>query len=318
MTPEDRDLLAALRAEELDLRQALSRLGSRLGDLESRIAANGHGPVLPPVPAAELPPVPPLVPPPVLPPLPAPDLPPVPRLRAEFDMARWLSRLGAFFMVLALISLDSYFHLHRSLGRAGQLAVVGGISVGLVALGRRLRAQGLPAYGHTVAAAGLGGLYVTLYAATAVAPWQLITHPVAGGLLLLLWSLYVFDLARRSNSQALAVLALVLAYVTTGLNPSVRFGLGADLLLAGTAVLFLLRSGWLPLASISLGWTYLVIARRLLFDQEGEFTFDTSRALAFAPHAVYLVAAWGAFMAGVLLAPRLRPPARLAFLSTNN
>ena len=84
------------------------------------------------------------------------------------------------------------------------------------------------------------------------------------------------------------------------------------------AVLFLLRSAWLVLAYVSLVATYLAIARRLLFDEDGAFLFDTSRALAFAPHAVYLVAAWSAFTLGVLLAPLLRPAPRVVLLTINN
>jgi hypothetical protein len=321
MTSEDRDLLARLRTEEIELREALTRLESRLGALEVRAAANGTAtlPPLPPLEHAaevELPPLPPLE----LPPIPPADLPPVPVARAprEHRIGRWLTRLGALFFVLLLISLDAFFHLHRYMGRAGQLALMGGISVALVALGDRLRGRGLTGYGNTLLAAGLGGLYVTLYAATAIPPWQLLTNPVAGGLVLLLWSLYVFDLARRMSSQPLALLALLLAYVTTALNPVARFTLGADLLLAGTAVLFLIRFGWMTLAWLGLAGTYLALIRRLLFDQNGQFTFDTSRALAFAPHAVYLIAAWGAFTAGVLLTARLRLGARHALLTMNN
>jgi hypothetical protein len=236
----------------------------------------------------------------------------------EFRIGPWLTRLGALFVLLALISLDAWFHLHRFLGRSGQLALMGAVSLILVAVGRRLLRRDLPIYGRTLMAAGLGALYFTFYAATAIAPWQLVTNPVAGGVILLLWSVYVFDLARRMQSQPMALLALILAFVTTSLNPVPRFTLGADLLLAGTAVLFLIRYGWLALAYVGLAGTYLAFARRMLFNQYGEFTFDTSRALAFTPHAVYLVAAWGAFTAGVLFAPRVKAGGRFTLLTLNN
>jgi hypothetical protein len=342
MTPEDRELLQRLRAEEEDLRRALTSLEARLGQLEARAGANGapHFPPLPVVAAhgdveSTLPPLPgesafsptaafaqPVLPP-ILPEIPAAELPPVPphaaKPQMEFRIGRWLTRLGALFFVLFLISLDAYFHLHQLLGRTGQLALMGAVSVVLVAFGRRLQRRDLPGYGRTLMAAGLGGLYFTLYAATAIPPWQLVTNPVAGGLIMLLWSVYVFDLARRMSSQPLAVLALALAYVSTSLNPMLRFTLGADLLLAGTAVLFLLRYGWLTLAYLGLAGTYLAIMRRLFFNEQGEFVFDTSRALAFAPHAVYLIAAWGAFTAGVLFAPAtVRRGGRLTLLTLNN
>ncbi len=333
MTPEDRDLLTRLRAEEEELRRALADLSTRLGDLEARAGTNGTAPpplrlfphaILPDVPPhdesapdTELPPLPVE---PVLPAVPPAELPPVPSAHQhiEFRIGRWITRIGALFVLLALISADAYWHVHRFLGRPGQLALMGAISVILVAVGRHLQKRDLLVYGRTLMAAGLGGLYFTLYAATAIPPWQLVTNPVAGGLLLLLWSVYVFDLARRMQSQPLALLALILAYVTTSLNPVVRFTLGADLLLAGMSVLFLLRYGWLALTYVGLAGTYLALARQLLYNQYGEFTFDTSRALAFAPHAVYLIAAWGAFTCAVLFAPRVTAGARFTLLTLNN
>ena len=344
MTPEDRELLQRLRAEEEDLRRALTSLEARLGELEARAGANGapHFPPLPVI-ASTSPAVEPSLPPlpedaavpgstfsptaaftaPILPQIPAAELPPIPshvaKPQMEFRIGRWLTRLGALFFVLFLISLDAYFHLHRFLGRTGQLGLMGVVSIVLVAVGRRLQARDLPVYGRTLMAAGLGGLYFTLYAATAIPPWQLVTNPVAGGIIMLLWSVYVFDLARRMKSQPLAVLALLLAYVSTSLNPMLRFTLGADLLLAGTAVLFLLRYGWLALAYLGLAGTYLAILRRLFFNEQGEFVFDTSRALAFAPHAVYILAAWGAFTVGVLFAPAsVRAAGRMTLLTLNN
>jgi hypothetical protein len=349
MTNEDRDLLQRLRAEEEDLRRALAQIGARLDQLEVRAGANGLPTVPPPIPsfsdrlpAGSLPPLPPSIiehaasgalpplpvtpfVPPILPAIPAAELPPIPAAAPppppakppiEFRLGPWLTRLGALFFVLTLISLDAVFHLHHYLGRAGQLGLMGGVSVVLVALGRRLERRHLRAYGRTLMAAGLGGLYFTCYAATAIPPWQLVTNPIVGGIVLLLWSAYVFDLARRGRSQPLALLALVLAYVSSSLNPVTRFTLAADLILAGTAVLFFLRFGWRILLSFSLAGTYLAIARRLLINENNELVFDTSRALAFAPHAVYLVAAWGAFTAAVLLGRAFRT--KVVFLTVNN
>jgi hypothetical protein len=329
MTNEDRDLLQRLRAEEEDLRRALAQIGARLDELETRAGANGAAPAFPPLPPVEspheeahLPPVPPAT----LPEIPAAELPPVPtgppmpppapNAPLEFRLGRWLTRLGALFFVLALISLDAYFHLHRYIGRAGQLGLMGAVSIVLVAVGRRFERRDLRGYGRTLMAAGLGGLYFVCYAATAIPPWQLVTNPILGGVILLLWSVYVFDLARRRQSQPLALLAIVLAYVSSSLNPVVRFTLAADLILAGTAVVFFLRYGWRMLLGFSLAGTYLAIARHLLINGDNALVFDTSRALAFAPHAVYLVAAWGAFTVAVV---RGRDPrSQLTFLTVNN
>ena len=109
-------------------------------------------------------------------------------------------------------------------------------------------------YGRTLMAAGLGGLYFTCYAATAIPPWQLITNPFLGGIVLLLWSAYVFDLARRTALAAAGVAGPACWPMSAArLNPTVRFTLAADLILAGTAVLFFLRYGWRYAAGLRAG-----------------------------------------------------------------
>jgi hypothetical protein len=168
--------------------------------------------------------------------------------------------------------------------------------------------------------AGLAGLYFTIYAAVALEPLRVVHQPFVGGILLLLWSAYVLYLADRRKSQLLALFAILLAYLSSALNPLVSFTMGADLLLAATAVIFLLRNGWAVLSYLALAGTYLALLRRLIVNEDNELVFDTSRALAFAPHAIYLIGAWVIFTAAVLLAraPGFAGGKRFAFLTLNN
>ena len=114
--------------------------------------------------------------------------------------------------------------------------------------------------------------------------------------------------------------SIVLAYVSTAINPIGRFSMAADLLLAATAVFFLLRRGWAALSYFSLIATYFALLRRLVIDENGQLVLDTSRTLPFAPYAVYLISAWAVFTAAVLISTGVpfRGGKRLAFLTLNN
>jgi uncharacterized membrane protein YwzB len=175
-------------------------------------------------------------------------------------------------------------------------------------------------FGLSLAAMGLAGLYVTFYAAHYFPSVAIITSPLLAGLLLLLWSAYVLRLASRENSQALALFAILLAYFSTAINPLGRFTMAADLLLAGMAVLFLWRSGWTALTWVAVLGTNYALLRRLVIDDNGEFSLETSHALPFAPYAIYLIAAWVIFTVGIVFARNssFRRDKRIALLSLNN
>jgi hypothetical protein len=347
MTPEDRDLLLSLRRRQGDLQQALERLNAQLGALEARAAAPETLPplpvdaVLPPIPAhvvtgAAAHPLPPIPDAPVgqtpagqapvihAPP-PAPTTP-TPGPSFEFHFGRWLTRMGALFLVLSVIFFASWvdvtYHIHERLGPVGKLGIMGLASVLATALGQRLERKkaGLLFFGRTLMAAGLACLYVTFYAAYFYEPLRVIGSPLVAGLLLLLWSIYVLLLAERKKSQTLALFAITLAYVGTAINPVGSFTMAADLILAATAMVFLLRNGWAALSYFSLLGAYLALLRRLVLDENGDLVFDTSRALHFWPYASYLAFAWLIFTAAVLLtaSPGFRGGKRLAFLSLNN
>ena len=345
MTPEDRELLQTLRREQAELQLTLSRIGHQLDALEAG-AQNGHAPpVLPDLPdlpatapmlqdlelpdqavRAEIPPAPPHIPLPSLPTAevpPVPRLPPVPRPSLEFQFARWLTRIGALFGVITVALILSYLphgYLLAHLGRGGIISMCGAICVGVVILGMRLERKHLVFFGRSVLALGLAGLYVTLYAAHSFDPVRVIDNPLVAGMLLLLWSGYAFYLAVQRKSQSLALFSIALAYFSTTMNPIGNFTMAADLLLAGTAVVFLILNGWAALSYLSLLVTYFALLRRLVIDENGEFVLDTSRALPFAPYAVYLIGAWVIFTTAVMLStrPSFRGGKRITFLSLNN
>jgi hypothetical protein len=345
MTPDDRELVLSLRRQQASLAEALEKIGARLGELEGRLEHTAEPPPLPAIPAshdAELPPLPPepteTAQPTMetsveLPPVPAHTkettpapppviLPPVPRASLEFQFGRWLIRIGAVLAVLTLILGDFYlFHRHW-LGPVGIFASGGALSFIIIALGERSERKrpGMIYFGRTITALGLALLYVTFYAGATVAALQVVHNPVLGGLLLLSWSVYVLVLAERKQSQTLSLFAIALAYFSSAINPVGTLTMGADLLLAATALLFLLRNGWAALSYLCLAGTYLAPLRRLLTDENGGLSFEHSRTIHFLPYAVYLAGAWLIFTACVLLstAPTFRGAKRFAFLTLNN
>jgi hypothetical protein len=340
MSPEDRDILLSLRRQQADLQQTLEKLNAQLGALEARsdVAApeTFPHPSLPPLPVEPpLPPIPPHhatgpagIP---FPPMPAAPVshaltppPPIstPKSSFEFHFGRWLTRMGALFGVIALALIFALPKVQALLGHAGLLALSAAASIGVVILGDRMERTGAASlfFGRTIAAMALAWLYLTAYAAYFYEPLRVIDSPLIAGFLLLLWSIYVFLLAEQKKSQILAIFSITLAYVGTAINPVGSFTMAADLILAATAVVFLLRNGWAAVPTFSLIGTYLALLRRLVIDENGELVLDTSRTLHFWPHAIYLIFAWLIFTTATILttAPAFRGGKRLAFLSLNN
>ena len=350
MTSDDRELLQALRRQQIDLQRSLARLDVQLATLEARAHT-----ALPEIPRVVEPP--PFFPPPPPPPLDLPAvpvenishaLPPLPREPAaeppppplfpplpsqpehvpasnfEFNFGRWLIGLGAVMGVVLLGLIFGLYHsyFYKFLGPAGILGLSAAASIGLCLAGNLLdRCPDARRYlGRVLIAMALAWLYLTAYAAHYYEPLRVIRNPWLAGSLLLLWSAYVLFLAQRKRSQALAFFAITLAYFSTAMNPIGRFTMGADLLLSLSAVFFLIRNGWAVLSYLSLLLTYGTLLRRLLVDENGEIVFDTSRLLLFWPYAIYLIGAWFIYTAAVVFssAPSFRGGKRLAFLSLNN
>jgi len=334
MSPEDRDILLSLRRQQAELQQTLEKLNAQLGALEARAGVDAAAaeifPLLPPLPVnAALPPIPPPFAAATeirFPPIPAvPTFLPAPATPAsqpsfEFQFGRWLTRMGALFGVIALALIFALPKVQALLGHAGLLALSAAASLGVVILGERLERNNSLFFGRTITAMALAWLYLTAYAAYFYEPLRVIGSPLVAGLLLLLWSIYVLLLAERKKSQILALFAITLAYVGTAINPVGSFTMAADLILALTAMVFLLRNGWAALSTFSLIGTYAALLRRLVVDENGDLVLDTSRTLHFWPYAVYLIAAWLIFTTAVIFTtgPAFRGGKRLAFLSLNN
>jgi hypothetical protein len=329
MTPEDRDLLQSLRRQQADLQQSLEKLNAQLGALESRAGISLEEPALPPLPVEAL-----------LPPIPAPGaempsftLPPIPPDFAkapapiaprppEINFGRLLIRMGLFFAIVALALVLAVPKVQQTIGHTGLFAISAIVSLFAVLWGNRMERKGEGSFfiGRAVTIIALTWLYLTAYAACFLDPVQVVTSPLVAGVILLSWSIYVLRLAEKKKSQPLAIFAIVIAYVSTAITPIGWFTMGVDLVLAATAAVFLIGNGWATLATLSIIGTYLALLHRLLVDPYGDVILDTSRALSFTPHAIYLTFAWLIFTAAVIITrePDFRGAVRFFVLTLNN
>ena len=199
------------------------------------------------------------------------------------------------------------------MGLASMLALTLGQSLERKRNGPRVLAQCIMAF-------GMGAFYATIFASCYGGSLRLFTNPLDAGLILLLWSLYVLCVADRRKSEPLALFAITLAYVGTALNSVTAFSLLADIILATSSAVFLIRSGWVALPTFALIGTYLAMLRRLVIDENGDLVLDTSRTLPFWPHAIYLSTAWFIFTLAIIITavPTFRGLKRFVFLSLNN
>jgi hypothetical protein len=349
MNAQDRLLLDALNQRHLRLESAVAELKSDLQQLNERLAAAAAVPPPVPIPAPVVA-VTEFVPPPNLPtpeiPAPTAELPPIPPLPEaalpeepeqtvlaapdgpgfEIQFGRWLARIGVVFALLTLvfISVLAYEKFHQYIGPWSKLTAFTLISAGLIALGLRLekRSRDLVVYGRTLAGGGLACLYYTLYGATYVTQLQVIHNPYLGACLLLAWSAGVLWLAERRQSELLSIFAISLAYFSSAITPVGSFTMVANLLLAATAVIFLVRNAWTGLSYLCLIGTYLGFVRQIVvIDPTMGFPYDLVQTHpSFWPLAIYLTGAWLIFTAGIFLAraPGFDSGNRLAFLSLNN
>jgi hypothetical protein len=335
MTNEDRDMLLSLREQQSALHHALERLTAQLVSLEARTGVHALEYILPPVPPeAFLPPVPPE--PVELPPVPTAeaDLPPVPVLpqipateppQAATYWDGWPLRFGAVFALVFISllagTLDVSLDLDHALGLLGRFALFGLGGAFVLFIGDRFdRTAGHSIAGRLLLVAGLIGLYFAFFEANALATTAKVSHPVLGGVFLLVWTFYAIFVAERHKSHTIGLIAIALGYFSMALVPVAWFSMGMNLILTALCASFLLWRGWTTLASVGAIGAYLALFHRLIFNSYGDLVLDTSRALPFLPPAVYLVGTWLIFTAAIILCttPTFRGGKRLFFTSLNN
>ncbi len=336
MNPAERLELDALRQEHARARRLMDELDQRLALLARRLESEpAPEPILPPplpqAPAMQdlrLKPAPiPVAPPPKpkpqeIPAAPVAPPPPIPVAPAESIELRlgtyWLARIGIVILLTGLVFLGNYAY-HRVIpmlgpwGKLTLLALAAGALAGTGAWLERSR-ESMRGYARVLIAGGAATFYYAAFAAHFVERLRVIQSPLVGGVLLLAIGGGIAWFAGRRKSEPTALLAVLLSYYTSAINPIGGFTLFSSLLLTAAAVWFLVRQRWVTLSIASLAATY------------GSYAFWRWHHLAgaesgaFGMSLAYLCGYWLLFTAAVFLAAReaLPPPKRAAFLTANN
>ena len=268
---------------------------------------------------AEIPAPLPKPPPPPMGPLPiVPPRPPAPAVEKDsFEMQLgtvWLVRVGIVILLTGLVFLGNYaYHTwvihHGPVGKIVMLLLCGGALFGVGAWLEKTREE-MGNYGRVLMAGGLATGYYTFYAAHFVERLQIIESPVLGGALLLAFAGGIVWFANRKRSETIAMLAVLLSYYTSAINPIGTFTLFSALLLTSVAVYFVARHGWARLTGAALFATYASYAY-------WRFVHGASPVPPWTAPA-FLSGYWTLFTAAVFITKTAPPMSRSVFATLNN
>lgn len=172
----------------------------------------------------------------------------------------WLVRIGIVILLTGLVFLGNYAYRtwimpHGPGGKIAMLLLVGGALFGTGARMEKKR-EDLANFGRVLMAGGIAIAYYTAYAAHFVTRLRIIESPLLGGGLLLALTGGIVWFADRKRSETLAVIAILLSYYTSAINPIGTFTLFSAFLLTAAAVYFVIRHGWVKLTGAALFATY--------------------------------------------------------------
>ena len=216
----------------------------------------------------------------------------------------WFVRVGVVMLLTALIFFGNYAYQRFAglLGPGAKLAGMAAVSLGLAYAGRSLtrREGALQNYGQVLLAGGLGGVYLTLYAAHFFPALRVIDNlPVAVGLLMC-WAGFVVWLADRFRFSVMAGFALGLAYYTNALQPAAWMSLLGNAVVSAAAWMLVMRRGWRMFSAFSLVASYAGYAYWRFRGDDGDPSVGGLSWLGLG----FLVSYWVLFSAGALL-PRI-------------
>ena len=256
---------------------------------------------------------PPLEPLPILPS--GPPAPAVEKDSLEMQLGTvWLVRVGIVILLTGLVFLGNYAYQtwvihHGPAGKIAMLLLCGGALFGVGAWLEKTREE-MGNYARVLMAGGLATGYYTFYAAHFVEKLRVIESPVLGGALLLAFAGGIVWFANRKRSETIAMLAVLLSYYTSAINPIGTFTLFSALLLTAVAVYFVARHGWARLTSAALFATYASYAY-------WRFVHGASPVPAWTGPA-FLSGYWALFTAAVFITRTAPPMSRAVFATLNN
>lgn len=240
----------------------------------------------------------------------------------------WLVRIGIVLVLIGLVFFGNlaYHKIISKFGPAGKVSLLYVASLALLGAGawwqRKAAKESLKNYGQVLFAGGLAAVYFTTYAAHHLEQLRVIPSALLDGSLLLGWAGFMVWVADRKKSEVLALFSVGLAYFTS-INTSIItrvdwFTLYSNLVLTGTAVLFLVRHRWAALTFASLVATYAAYAFWRFFD--GSAWHWASPEQGLWTGACFLICYWIEFTAAVFLSKheKFAGQTRASFLTLNN
>ena len=226
----------------------------------------------------------------------------------------WLVRVGMLILLTGLVFLGNYAYRTwvTPMGPGGKLSMLMLAADGLFGLGAWLekKREELVNYARVLMAGGIAAAYYTSYAAHFVDRLRVIESPLIGGTMLLALGGGIVWFANRKRSETVALLAVLLSYYTSAINPIGTFTLFSSLILTAVAVYFAIRNGWVKLSGAALFATYASYGY-WRFVQGGTIT---------PPWAgpVFLSGYWMLFTSAVFATRALPAAARSTFATLNN
>ncbi len=283
------DLFEEIRA----LRETLARVEGRLATLEQRAGPR------PPVPAPSPAPAPPLAAPS---PASAP-VAPAPRENLELKIGRyWLNRIG----IVSLVLGTAFFLVYsfQYMGPWAKIAVGYAIGAALLFIGLGLeRKPGLQWYGRGLIGGGWAVLYFTTYAMYHVPETKVLRSAPLDLLFLLIVAAGAIRHAMTYRSQAITMLAFLLAFLTTGISEVTYFTFISSVILVGSLVAISARMRWHALVPYGMAGSYIThvaaIQRHVVFDPAAA-GWGSPTLTMFWLHASFLALYWLGYSVGVL------------------
>jgi hypothetical protein len=250
---------------------------------------------------------------------------PAPKPSWEFQLGTvWLVRVGIVILLTGVVFLGNYayHHIVPHIGPGAKLALLYCFGGGLAWLGARFekRSESLRNYGRVLLAGGAALVYYTTYGATFVDKLRVIESPLSGGVLLLGVGGLIVWLAEKRKQQSVALMAILLSYYTSAINPLGLFSLYSSLLLTLAAVYFVLRHRWTKIGFLSLVGTYGSYAYWRFYGGNQTLSFAEPVAGHVWQGIIFLSCYWILFTVAVFLSrsTSFSPEKRTPFLTFNN
>lgn len=269
-------------------------------------------PVPVPVPSKPVPsPVPEPTPQPPVPTRPVPTpVPPAPTPKPTpkppvIDFGKVMDLLGKYglavigTLMVAVTAVWGMTYVYQYIGPEVKLAAGGLVAAALIVFGeRKSRDKQLAWWAQAIIGAGYAIAYFVGYAAHNVASLQVITNPVADSVLLLALAFIGGFHAVWRKSEPIALLSVLLAFVTISLSHVTYFSVVASAMLLAGLVIAIARMRWYGVYVVGSVASY---ATFMLFTQ-GQVMASSATAMAgLALSAAFLFTYWFAFNAVAFL-----------------